>query len=166
MATFTNTQIQQMNPLPLVTIPSYSDQDIDAEYALNKERHKLDVQEWFRTSYLFMLVLSVIGSILVYVLFSSMLKTNDPQLNLILADLRNYLPLITLGTFAFSALSGLALCPIPNWYSAPGRDAAEFNLRAKLTADQRVDASEEKMHQIFAYCNSALNRPYTEKDFR
>lgn len=158
---FTNEEIKKINLMPLVTIPDYTEAQIEAEHSKIKVQHWDEVKSWFKSGYLKrVLATSVIVYIVMLIMADASLSNDDPYL---IDGFSAYIPLITLyfPPFAifYSFILCIFMCPIPKWYRSPPKDHAEFNLRASLTKDQFEGASEDKIRQIFAYCNSALKRP-------
>lgn len=157
-----NQQIKEMNLVPLVKVPDYSEADIDVEHLRLIEIHKQEVLDWFKNVYSMLVLCSLIITCVLLYFFPTVLSWMGLSDDLSKAgfDIKGYLPLYLLVV----PLLPLPLCPIPDWYKMPGRDEAEFDLRAKLTKSQLENASEDKIRQIFAYCNSALVNPFTSLD--
>lgn len=157
-----NLQIKELNLVPLVKVPDYSETDVDVEHLRLISIHKQEVMDWFRNVYSLLVLCSLlVACVFLYFVPSAINWLGlSEDLRKIGFDIKDYLPIYLLVV----PLLPLPLCPIPGWYKKPGRDEAEFELRAKLTRSQLDNASEQKIRQIFAYCNSALVNPFTSID--
>ncbi len=147
---------------PLVDIPTYSEKEIAAEYdelssIYKAYKKKMTLKRLFYVSTV--LIIQFLLNIVIVENYESLVFNVEflQRLERLEIDFLFYFNIWII--FQFIVALELYFYSTGLKPSKPALDKAEFSLRMKLTQPQLKNASNEKIQQIWAYCNSALIKP-------